>query len=120
MVAATQEKPLYYVKDKTFARENQVYSGHSGKGKNFNMNMSDYGKYAYAPRTEEECKKLIEKIKKDSLGKNNTQREFKWELEPCYNVELCNFYEDEDFDKREKLHKEQKEKFPNLVAIKLN
>lgn len=55
---------LYFVVDTTFARGNQVYSGHSGKGKKFQMHMSDYGKYAMVPTTKSECEKLIKKNRK--------------------------------------------------------
>lgn len=100
----SQEK-LYFVVDKTFARGNQVYSGHNGTGRNFKMYMSDYGKYAMVPATKKECEDLINSIEKAAKGTCN----FEWELVPMTEIKLCNFYEDTawNYDAFEKMKQEQ-------------
>lgn len=100
-----KKEKLYFVVDQSFARGNQVYSGHSGTGKKFQMHMSDYGKYAMIPATKEDCEKLINKIEKDAKG----TCEFKWKIIPMTEIELCNFYEDTEwnYDAYQKLKQEQ-------------
>lgn len=96
---------LYFLVDKSFARGNQVYSGHSGTGKKFQMNMSDYGKYAMKPSTKDGCKKLIQRIEKDAKGKFS----FDWKIVPMTEIDLCNFYEDTSWNQEayDKLKQEQ-------------
>lgn len=100
---------LYFVVDKSFARGNQVYSGHSGTGTRFEMHMSDYGKYAMRPSTKTTCKELIKRIENDSKGKSNQKRTFKWEIVPMTQIDLCNFYEDTSWNQEayDKLKQEQ-------------
>lgn len=104
-IAQMKTEKLYFVVDKSFARGNQVYSGHSGTGRKFQMHMSDYGKYAMIPSTKEVCEKLIQKIEKDA--KSTTS--FDWEIVPMTQIDLCNFYEDIPWnhDAYYKLKKEQ-------------
>lgn len=96
---------LYFVVDTSFARGNQVYSGHSGTGKRFRIDMSDYGKYAMRPSTKTVCKALIKRIEKAAKG----TCEFKWEIVPMTQIDLCNFYEDTSWNQEayDKLKEEQ-------------
>jgi hypothetical protein len=98
---------LYFLVDSSFARGNQVYSGHSGTGKKFKMFMSDYGKYAMTPTTKTACKDLIKKIEKDAKGKNNNKINFQWNIVPMTEIDLCNFYEQAHYDAYQKLKEEQ-------------
>ena len=102
---------LYFVVDKSFARGNQVYSGHSGTGKKFQMHMSDYGKYAMVPATKKECEDLIKRIEKDAKG----TCEFDWELVPMIDIQLCNFYENSkwNYEAFKKLKEEQLKLYQN-------
>jgi len=100
---------VYFVVDKSFARGNQVYSGHSGTGKKFQMFMSDYGKYAMIPTTKTACKDIIKRIEKDAKGKSNQQTTFDWVIVPMTQIDLCNFYEDTRWNQEvyDNLKKEQ-------------
>ena len=100
---------LYLIRDNSFARENQVYSGHKGTGKRFSMTMSDYGKYAMIPKGKKTCEDLIRTIEKAAKGRNNHPTNFDWEIVPMTEIDLCNFYEDTpwNYEAYQKLKKEQ-------------
>jgi len=101
---------LYFVVDKSFARGNQVYSGHSGTGKKFKMFMSDYGKYAMTPTTKTACKDLIKRVEKDAKGRSKQhiyKTTFDWVIVPMIQIDLCNFYEEAHYDAYQKLKEEQ-------------
>lgn len=92
---------LFFLRDNTMASGNQVYSGHSGTGKKFDMFMSDYGKYAMKPTSYEDCETLIKKIEKARQGNLKTPIEpgyFVWEIIPMTEISLCNFYEDSNWN----------------------
>ena len=96
-------KKLYFIQDLSACSSGQVYSGHSGTGNNFKMYQGDYGKYAMKPQTKSECETLIKKIEKDAKGKFS----FKWNIIPMTEIDLCNFYSEEEFDAYYKLKIEQ-------------
>jgi hypothetical protein len=103
-------KRLFFLQDVSEGfSPRQVYSGHSGTGRNFKFYMSDYGKYAMRPTTRAKCKELIEKIEKDAKGKFK----FKWNIVPITDIELTNFYEDTawNYEAYEKIRQEQINKF---------
>mgnify|MGYP007071663518 CR=1 FL=1 len=111
MKKTTKPVQLFFLQDLSFGSPKQVYSGHSGKGKKFSMNQSDYGKYAMQPRSKEDCEKLAKSIEKDAQGGSST---FQWNVVPMTEIDLCNFYEKEEHDAYYKLQAEQKELFePN-------
>lgn len=103
----TTTEKLFFLQDLSFGSVRQVYSGHSGTGRNFKMYQSDYGKYAMSPRTLEECWKLAGVIEKDALGKNGKGVcKFEWKVIPITDVNLCNFWDEEnqkDFDNLKKV-----------------
>ena len=101
------EKPQLFFLQDLLMGSRAVYSGHDGTGKKFKMYQSDYGKYAMNPSTFEECEKLKEKIEKDAKG----GCKFKWNIIPITKIDLCNFYEPEEYDAFEKLQQEQRELF---------
>lgn len=82
---------LFYVRDASFAKANQVYGGHDGKGINLRLLMTDYGKYAMVPTTLERCKQLIQAIMVDS-GLEMNPDVFQWEIVPMTQITLCNFF----------------------------
>lgn len=107
-----QEKTekLYFIQDLSSFDSKTVYSGHSGKGKKFLMYQSDYGKYAMKPATEEVCEKIRLKIERDA----NMAFEFKWKLIPITEIDLCNFYSDEEYQEFKRLQEEQKKLFSSI------
>jgi hypothetical protein len=100
---------LYFLRDNSSAKGNQVYSGHNGTGKRFSITMSDYGKYAMKPSGKKTCEDLIRTIEKAAKGRNNQPINFKWEIVPMTQIDLCNFYEDTSWNQEayDKLKKEQ-------------
>lgn len=100
---------LFFVQD-LFTNSKTVYSGHSGTGNKFTIHFGDYGKYAMKPTTKEKCEELIEKIEKANKGKFV----FHWNIVPITEIELCNFYEDEQAKEYDALRKEQMKKFGKL------
>jgi hypothetical protein len=93
----TTTEKLFFLQDLSFGSERQVYSGHSGTGRNFKMYQSDYGKYAMRPRTLEECWKLAGAIERDALGKNGKgECKFEWKVIPITDVNLYNFWDVEN------------------------
>lgn len=78
---------LFFVRDASFAKANQVYGGHDGKGINLRLLMTDYGKYAMVPTTIERCQQLIQTIAVESQ-----LNIFEWEIVPMTQITLCNFY----------------------------
>lgn len=99
---------LYFLQDLSMGSKT-VYSGHSGTGKKFQMYQGDYGKYAMKPATFAACEALKAKIEKDAKG----TVQFKWNIVPCTEIDLCNFYSDAEFDAFEALKIKQKELFAN-------
>ena len=85
-----EEIQLFFVRDASFAKVNQVYGGHDGKGINLRLLMTDYGKYAMVPTTFERCQQLIQAIMFDS-----GLAVFDWEIVPMTQISLCNFYHTE-------------------------
>ena len=97
-------KKLYFIQDLSCCSSEQVYSGHSGTGKNFKMYQGDYGKYAMKPLTKPECETLIKKVEKDAKGKFT----FKWNIVPMTEINLCNFYSEEESNAYYELQNKQK------------
>lgn len=103
------EGKLFFLQDRSFGDSRQVYSGHSGKGKNFRMNQGDYGKYAMKPRSYEDCWKLAGKIEVDATNsKGELTFDFKWKVVPMTEIELCNFRTQEEQEAYDKLLEEQR------------
>ncbi len=103
---------LFFIRDISFARGNQVYSGHSGTGKKFSMFQSDYGKYAMNPLPKKRCEALIKEIEKAAKGKLKKDFcTFTWDIVPMTKIELCNFYEIEEHEAYDRLKAKQTEMF---------
>ena len=99
---------LYFLQDLSFGSRQQVYSGHSGTGRNFRINMGDYGKYAMKPTTKTRCNELAKRIEKDAKGKlGKGTCVFKWNIVPMIEIDLCNFYRPEDQKEFDNLKEEQ-------------
>jgi hypothetical protein len=94
---------LFFLRDLSAARGNQVYSGHTGTGKKFQMFHSDYGKYAMKPSSVQHCEALKVAIAKDA-PKDMT---FEWDIVPITEIDLCNFHTPEEHDAFEKLKLDQ-------------
>lgn len=110
LTTAKKVDKLFFLVDKlTSAR--QVYSGHSGKGKNIKVYFSDYGKYAMKPATHSECLVLMEKIEKDAIGSDCV---FDFSIVPMTDISLCNFYEVAEHEAFEKVQEQQRQIFTNL------
>ena len=103
-----KKQKLYFIQDLSFGSSRQVYSGHSGTGRNFNMTVGDYGKYAMHPQPKSRCKEMIAEIEKDAKGKNGKgSLTFKWNIVPMTEIELSNFYEKHQQEAYDKLREEQ-------------
>lgn len=81
------EIQLFYIKDSSFAKENEVYGGHGGRGIHFRLLMSSNASQVMAPTTFENCQKLITMITMDAQITNY----FNWEIIPLTKISLNNF-----------------------------
>ena len=108
MTKLRKNTKLYFLQDLSFGNCKQVYSGHSGTGRNFRINQGDYGKYAMNPITKADCKELAKRIEKDAKGRSGLRNcTFKWNIIPMTEIDLCNFYTKEEQNEFNKLKEEQ-------------
>jgi hypothetical protein len=104
----TSKTKLYFIQDLSFGSRKQVYSGSSGTGRNFKMIQSDYGKYAMHPQPKSRCKEMIKEIEKNAKGRKGLGTStFKWNLVRMTEIDLCNFYTDEEHNKFYALKEQQ-------------